>query len=505
MTQRFVMPKGLQAWISITLAASAVLVVIFQQGCGGGSGSMENVSSSTLITLSITPANQSIAPATTTQLTALGTFSNGSMRNVTKSATWNSSNTSIASVGNAAGSQGLATALASIGTTTITAVVSGIIGTTTLSTSHVASMSVEPVSPASIAPGTMEQFIATGTLTSGVTQDLTSFATWTSLNPPSGTVSDTTGSKGLATAGSTPGSATIQATYDGATGSATLTASHVTSIAVAPQAVNVPQGLTQQFSATGTLVDSTSQDLTVWSVWSSSSPTIAAISTASGSKGLASALAVGSTNITAFYDSITSSPAATLTVTQPVLQSISITPVAQSIALGLTQQYAAIGSYSDGSAPDITSLATWHSSDTGVATVSNATGSRGLAASVAQGNTVIAASLSGVTSNSATLSITPPVLASILVSPATATISLATGITTQQFTATGIFTDASIKNLTTTVTWSSSKTTVATISNMSGLQGLATITLGSTLPDSTNITATLSGITSKASVLTVTF
>ena len=379
-------------------------------------------------------------------------------------------------------------------------------GTTSLNTLHAPTIALTPAAPSSIARGTTQQFTAIGTLTDGITtQNLTPFATWTSTNTASGTVSDTVGSKGLATAGSTPGNTTIQAAFDGAPGSATLTSSPVQSIAVTPVTVNTPQDLTQQFTAIGTLMDSNIQNLTIWATWSSSSILIATISNATGSNGLATALSVGSTNITAVFDSVTSSPVAVLTVTQPALQSITITPDVQSVALGLTQQYLAIASYSDGSKPDITSLVTWNSSQHGVATISNTSGKKGLASSIGQGTTTITASFLGISSNGATLSVTPAVLTSITISPVSATISLATDITTQQFTATGTLTNGNQQNLTKSVTWVSSKTSVATISNTTSTKGLATISLVGSLPDSTNITASFLGVSSNTAILTVTF
>src|SRR5207245_6393546 len=70
---------------------------------------------------------------------------------------------------------------------------------------------------------------------------------------------------------------------------------------------------------------------------------------------------------------------------------------------------------------------------------------------------------------------------------------------TRQFTATGTFSDSTTQDLTTQVTWSSSSTAVATISNAGGSQGLATSVAAGT----TTITATLGGV-SVSTTLTVT-
>ena len=86
------------------------------------------------------------------------------------------------------------------------------------------------------------------------------------------------------------------------------------------------------------------------------------------------------------------------------------------------------------------------------------------------------------------------VLQSIAVTPASPSIVKGS---TQQFTATGIFSDGSTQNLTSSVTWKSLTTTVATIGTSSGLaSGVST--------GMSQITATLGTITSSPVTLTVT-
>src|SRR5512139_1300384 len=113
-----------------------------------------------LVSLSVAPVNSSFAPGTTVQFTATGTFADNSKRNVTASVTWNSSDPGIATISNIPGSQGLATATMNIGPTVISAISGGITGTTTLTTSHVNSITVTPTNPPCIAPGTTQQFAA---------------------------------------------------------------------------------------------------------------------------------------------------------------------------------------------------------------------------------------------------------------------------------------------------------------------------------------------------------
>src|SRR5207237_9612068 len=159
------------------------------------------------------------------------------------------------------------------------------------------------------------------------------------------------------------------------------------------------------------------------------------------------------------------------------------------------QQFTSTGTFTDSRAQDITRPVQWSSSNTGVATISNASGTQGLATSVTTGSTTITAT-SGTVNGSTTLTVTAATLTSITVTPANPSIAMGT---TQQFKATGTFSDNSTQDLTTTAVWSSDNTGVATISNTAGSQGLATpVAIGTA-----NIAAT-SGAISGATQVTVT-
>ena len=90
----------------------------------------------------------------------------------------------------------------------------------------------------------------------------------------------------------------------------------------------------------------------------------------------------------------------------PALTSITVTPTNHSILTGASQQFTAIGTYSDDSTKNLTSQATWISSNTLVATIN----AGGLATGVTTGTTTISASLTGVTGNTV-LTIQPAPLA----------------------------------------------------------------------------------------------
>src|SRR3989442_7561704 len=129
---------------------------------------------------------------------------------------------------------------------------------------------------------------------------------------------------------------------------------------------------------------------------------------------------------------------------KPTLKSIAITPGGTTtIALGNTQQFTATGTFSDGSTQDLTSAVSWASSSTAVATISAA----GLATSVGQGSTNITATSGTVTSNTAGLTLRPPLLktTSVIPNPANPQVG-----NTLQFTPTRTLTDGTTHPFTST-------------------------------------------------------
>ncbi|HET7106202.1 MAG TPA: chitobiase/beta-hexosaminidase C-terminal domain-containing protein, partial [Candidatus Acidoferrum sp.] len=229
----------------------------------------------TLTSIAVTPAAPSAAPGATIQFHATGTYSNNSTQDLTSTVTWASSNTAGATITAA----GLATAGTAGQSTTISATLGGISGSTTLTVSGATLVSIA-VTPAnsSAAAGTTVQFHATGTYSNNGTQDLTSTVTWASSNTTGATIT----AAGLATAGTAGQSTTISATLGGISGSTTLTASAATlkSIAVTPANSSAAAGTTVQFHATGTYSNNSTQDLTSTVTWASSNTTGATITAA---------------------------------------------------------------------------------------------------------------------------------------------------------------------------------------------------------------------------------
>ncbi|GFO55375.1 hypothetical protein GMSM_23820 [Geomonas sp. Red276] len=186
------------------------------------------------------------------------------------------------------------------------------------------------------------------------------------------------------------------------------------SVVVSPGAANVPVGMTQQFTAAASLADHTTRDLTATADWSSSAPSVALVSStdvaysACIAWGCASTVGLGSTTITATIGDL--SGAATMSVISAALLSLELEgPLAAGdpvLAMGMTGQMRAIGTFSDHVPRDATMLVAWRSSDQSVATVSDQQGTKGIVAALGGGLTTITAS-AGSLAASLPLAVTP--------------------------------------------------------------------------------------------------
>jgi hypothetical protein len=95
------------------------------------------------------------------------------------------------------------------------------------------------------------------------------------------------------------GTVTISASASGVTGSTTPTVGTGTlvSLAVTPVAPTAAVGTRQQFAATGTFSDRSTQDITLNSHWSSSAATVATIANAPSVAGVAICSAAGTATV----------------------------------------------------------------------------------------------------------------------------------------------------------------------------------------------------------------
>ncbi len=354
----------------------------------------------------------------------------------------------------------------------------------------VISISVSPTSQ-TVGAGQTAQFTATGVYGHGknhppTSQDITNSVTWTSSVPGIASIS----SSGVAT-GVSAGTTTITATINGFTGvtsaTATLTVTGspgggtippgttLVSLTVIPgsQSVAVPTQ-TAQFIAIGTTSSGSTVDVTNSATWSSSSQQIATIGAATG---LATAVGQGTVTITARLSSggSTLTGTASFTVlggTTEEFTAVIIVPSAQSVsASGQTGQFIALAtSGTTGLEADVTNSPQikWISSIPTVASVSSGLLSgNGIATGVSQGTSTITAELTNpdgsLVSNSATVTVTltpaPEPLLSLQIIPSSITVGNL--LDTGQFLAIGTYsTPPTVRDLTNSVTWSTSAPSV---------------------------------------------
>lgn len=390
--------------------------------------------------------------------------------------TWTSSNPGVATVNS---STGVVTGIAG-GTANIIGTSEGVSGQATVT------VAVVPVATVSVALGASTIFFGTTTQATATARDagnnvLTGrVVTWSSSNTAIAAVNATTG----VVTGIAGGTATIFATVEGITGSATITvttAAPVASVSVALTPTGAEVGGTTTGSAT--LRDASNNVLSGREiVWSSSNTSVATVNSTTG---VVTAVTTGTVNIRATSEGVTGQRSLT----------VSVAPVA-TVTVGLASSAITVGSTTTATAATFDAngnvltgrSVTWSSSNTAVATVN----STGTVTGVAAGTANIIATSEGRTGQaSIAVGVVPVASITVALSPS----SIATGATS---TATATLRDASNNVLTgRSVTWSSSNTARATVNSSTGVvTGVSTGTA--------NIVATAEGVTGQATITVAT-
>jgi hypothetical protein len=348
----------------------------------------------------------------TQNFVATAVYDDGTSATVTASATWNSSDETVAVMSVGGGGRGgvpgggvvggaQATALA-VGSATINASYSenGVTLTgkavLTVTDPPLLSLEITPTNPTVSLASQYQTFVATAIYADYSTRNVTASATWSSLNGATAVISISGGTTGRATL-LAAGTTTITASYGGMSASTTLTVAtkKVTAIQVTPTNPTAVLGINQPFVAIAVYDDSSTGGVTADATWTSLDTTVASVGNTGASTGVATPIKAGSTTITATYQGV--SGTTLLTVSGAKLTSIAITPSPLSVVVGGHQQLTATGTWDDKSTRDITTNVTWLSSSDATATVSNAAGSRGLFTAVSPGSVTLTAAFQGVT------------------------------------------------------------------------------------------------------------
>ncbi|VVB84855.1 Bacterial Ig-like domain (group 2) [uncultured archaeon] len=256
---------------------------------------------------------------------------------------------------------------------------------------------------ASVPESTSQTYTATGKDQFGNTMSGITF-TWSRSNPAAGSINPSTGvftAAGPAAIGQTTNITASNGSVTSNNATATIVGQTpvLTSILVSPLSANVPENRTQTYTATGKdQYGNTMSGITF--TWSRSNPAAGSINPSTGVFTPAAGASGNTTNINASSGSVFNN-AATATIIGPVpLTSISITPTTSSITETQTLAFTA----TDQDGYPITELVTWHSDNTGIATISTA--GVLLPTGTAFGDVHVTATYGSATSNKATITVT---------------------------------------------------------------------------------------------------
>ena len=436
--------------------ASGTSTITATTGSISGTSAL-TVTPTVLSSISLDPPAPYLPLGTRQQMTATGVFSDRTVLDITAQVVWSSSAPAVANV-DGTGLVSTPTGSTTLGTTTITAAIGSISGTTVVTVTQPVLTSIIVFGATPIIVGTTNIYTATAFYSDGSLADVTAQATWPSSNIAVAAVDNSPSTAGTVTAVGA-GTATLTAVFGGVSGTASVTVNAATllSIAITPASQTIAVRSQLQFTAIGSYNNGSTQDLTTQVAWSSSDVTVAQISSASGTEGLATGISAGMATLSAGFNGVTGST--TLSVSPATLTSIAVTPANSTLYKGFTQQLTATGTYSDGTTQDLTTQVSWSSSNATVASVSNLFGFKGIVSGLSPGMATITANLNGVSAN-ATVTVSTVVLVSITVTPADKTVSKGTIV---RYVATGHFSDGSTAKISNQVAWISSNPDIASI------------------------------------------
>jgi|UPI000831BD75 PGF-pre-PGF domain-containing protein len=435
-----------------------------------------------LTTINVTPKTITLNVNDTITFNATALDQNGQPMTVSE-INWTSSNETVGTID----TSGVFTALA-VGTTEITATSGNVSGTANVTVSEDAP--TEPVATSiTISPSTVtlainetERFNATVLDQRG--REMTNVTvTWTSSNTTVGSID----ADGIFTALAV-GTTEITASVDNVSGTASVTVSEdipaepvPTSITISPPTATLAINETERFNAT--VLDQRGREMiNVTVTWTSSNTTVGSID----ADGIFTALAAGTTNVTASAGNI--SAEATVTVNdsevEPIATEIRITPPRATLAVNDTQRFMATIFDQDGQPMSVSEI-NWTSSNETVGSIDT----NGIFTALAAGTTNVTASAGNISAEATiTVNADEPVLARLVIQPSAVTLNVGDDLL---FEVSGFDRSGNVVS-DVAVTWASSDETVGTIDEFGTFIALAVGT--------TNVTVTADNVSGTATV-----
>ena len=133
----------------------------------------------------------------------------------------------------------------------------------------------------------------------------------------------------------------------------------LTAVTVSPAAVIVVPGGTMQLAATAKYSDGSTADVSAAASWSSTAASVAVVSPS----GLTTGVTAGSATVTAALNGMSGSARISVPQAAKTVKTIALSPATAGVAPGATQQLTATVTYNDGSTADMTSQASWTTSN----------------------------------------------------------------------------------------------------------------------------------------------
>lgn len=423
------------------------------------------VAQAALSQLEVSPANIDQPAGTGFTFRATATYADGTVEDVTRVASWSSSDTALMTVQNAPAEAGKATFLAA-GRPEVRASWGGVTASqpVLITAATVLALAIIP-RQLDLAVRDFVQPRLIATFSDGTVSDVANLATWSSTAPTVADVSNAATSRGLIT-GIAPGTATVSARLGAATAALPVTVnnSSVQGIRVfaggGRQQPRCPVGGVLILRAGALYSSGQPADISDQASWSVSSPAIAVVGQGAQFGGVVQCLAEGTATVSAEWAGKTGT--LDITVTAAELTSIDVVPATAQLARGDVRSFFATGHYSDRTQRELTALATWGSSDGTVVGTSNAPQSRGRATALDPGTAKVTATYQGV-SGSAAVTVTSATLTLVIVSPANPVARQRDRFV--QFNATAVYSDGTTQDVTEQAAWTASNPQVALVSN----------------------------------------
>ncbi|EHK2924943.1 Ig-like domain-containing protein [Vibrio parahaemolyticus] len=435
-----------------------------------------------LESLTITPYNSatsgtsslSIAKGQRQGFVATGTYDDGTQELISNAVLWDSDTPTVASIN----TQGVARGL-SVGTTNISASIETLDGRTLNSNEIELTVTEAELMRFWLTPANQElplgvtgTITATGLYTDGTTAPISDEVTWSMT--PTGIATIDTSVVGTAhpaadvhtdNMGTTSVSAT---TTDGlaSQNQATIVVKEkaISSVQLTPAKINnLPKGRKKQMTAVVNYTDLSTLDVTLDSdtIWETDDTSIAAFSTPSA-PGKVTGVELGTTTATVTYGGVVSNEAQ-ITVTDPVVKNIQVTPANVSIPKGTDTFLDALATYTDGTQRHISSEATWSVGNTHVGTITE-----GTLYGAGEGTTTATAELDGKISNDVAIEVTEAIVDKVEITTTPDPLELPAGLS-QPLAALATYSDGSTLDVTSTAAWSTADASVATITSPGGV------------------------------------